>query len=72
MCTTRRLQADGGGATQTNNASARHITIAACLFVMVLRTFAGMYRRGDQREGVLGDVQKLVEEEAELDEDDDE
>lgn len=49
-----------------------HITKATCLFVTLLRTFAGIYLLGDQREGVRGEIQKLVEEDAELEDDDEE
>jgi hypothetical protein len=38
----------------------------------MLRTFAGIYFLGDHREGVLGEIQKLVAEDVELDEDEDE
>jgi len=72
MRTTFLLQVCGGGTIHITSASTRHTTTATCLFVTILRTFAGIYFLGDHREGVLGEIQKLVVEEFELDEDEDE
>jgi len=70
--TTRLPHVCGGGTTHITSASTRHTTTATCLFVTILRTFAGIYFLGDHREGLLGEIQKLDAEEVELDEDEDE
>lgn len=72
MWTTRLRHAEGGGTIQMTTVRTIHTANATCLFVTILRTFAGTYLLGDQREGVRGEIQKLVDEDAELDEDDDE
>lgn len=52
--------------------SSRHKSTPICLLLIFLRNLLGIYRRGDQIEGV-GDLQKVEEDDRELaDEDDDE
>jgi hypothetical protein len=70
MWTTLRGQSEGEGAVQIQRASNKHRTTATCLFETVLRMLAGTYLLGDHREGGLGDIQKVDDDDREDTDDD--
>lgn len=62
----------GEGTIQTTRAIVRHSITANCLLENVLRILAGMYRLDDNRDGTLGDIQNVDDDDRELADNEDE
>lgn len=65
MCTTFLGQRDGKGTVQIPTMSNTQRITAICLLEIELRTPAGTYRLGDQRDGGFGDIQKVEDDDRE-------
>lgn len=74
MAWTTRCRHTVGGAIHKSKTSTKHkvTTAGFLLLTTLLLSLAGRYLRGDQREGLIGDVQNVEEEDVELSSEEDE